>query len=552
MSVIRRSLSTPSTPSAPRPTAEQCATAAGSSASCAEVPTEEAGATSNEAPTLDEGIRLAARERAVQSVARLPLSVPSRPAEDDVEVFSGIAAPAAADDDAVTMRSSVTPEAARELLQRAGYEVGEGSGLDDPTTQQSIRSFQEEMGLIATGELDLETFVALLETSLANDRQRAAERAARNQAPGGTTGVNGTTGAGREQQTIRRAAPVDVSTWQPGTGDATPQQLQRIVPGLSDVKAREVAPHLNRAMAEANIDTPQRKAAFIAQVAHESGGFEHMMEMGSGSRYEGRRDLGNIQPGDGERFKGRGLIQITGRANYAAASRALGEDFVNHPERAATPENAARIAAWFWNSRGLNAAADRGDFAGITRRINGGQTGAAERAAFHGRALDVLKDSHGVPATGRLVEEPAVTSSAAGVSRSIASGERGAQLAQEARAVAERMNSVGACAKGVGDALRRVGINQRGHAYQHAEMLARRSDFREVSVGRDELRNLPAGAVIVWGRSNEKPFGHVAVALGNGLEASDHVQRTVTNGAFGTDFGRGPTDRQFRVFIPRG
>jgi hypothetical protein len=230
---------------------------------------------------------------------------------------------------------------------------------------------------------------------------------------------------------------------------------------------------------------------------------------------------------------------------------------VNHPERAAQPENAARIAAWYWNSRGLNSLTDRGDFRGITQRINGGQNGAADRQQYYNRALDVLRDSNGPPATGRFVEEQqrrpggASPTGATTPSGDVRATDRGARLAEEARRVATNMNTVGYCARGVGDALARMGINQRGNAYQHAEMFARRSDFREVNVSRDELRNLPPGAVIVWGRSAAKPYGHIAVSLGGGMEASDHVQRMVTGGSYGTDFGRGETGRQFRVFIPQ-
>lgn len=559
MSSIRRTASNPPNvldPSAARETQGTQAT----QPAAADAPAEGGGAEgANEGRgPVEEGVRLAARERAMQAAPRPAFDLPPPSAKDEiVEVFTGLAAPAPADADPVSARSAISPDAVKELLQQVGLDVGDGPGLDDETTRQSIRDFQEDMGLKATGELDLETLVALLEAAMNNDRRLQTERSNRGaRLEGSAPGVAGSAGATSAQRSrghvqpepTRRTAPVDTASWKPGAGDVTPQQLQRIVPGLSDAKAREVAPHLNRAMAEANIHTPERKAAFVAQLAHESGGFQHMQETGSGARYEGRRELGNTQPGDGERFKGRGFIQITGRANYAAASRALGEDFVNHPERASTPENAARIAAWYWNSRGLNGLADRGDFRGITQRINGGQTGAADRAAFHARAVDVLKDSQGVPATGRFLEQRAQGTSAAAAS--LTGSDRGARLAQEARAVAQRMNTVGACAKGVGDALQRIGIQQRGNAYEHAEKLARRGDFREVSVGRDDLRKLPAGAIVVWGRSEAKPYGHVAVSLGNGLEASDHVQRMVTNGPYGTDFGKGPTGRPFRVFMP--
>lgn len=187
------------------------------------------------------------------------------------------------------------------------------------------------------------------------------------------------------------AAPVapGAPTGDPGAGIG-PEQLQQIVPTIDAAKAAEVAPHLNHAMAEAGIDTPQRQAMFIAQLAHESGGFQYLEEIASGEAYEGRSDLGNTEPGDGARYKGRGYIQLTGRANYRAAGEALGLDLEGHPELAALPENAARVAAWYWNSRDINAAADSGDFVQVTRLINGGTNGLADREEYYARARAAL------------------------------------------------------------------------------------------------------------------------------------------------------------------
>jgi len=173
----------------------------------------------------------------------------------------------------------------------------------------------------------------------------------------------------------------------------TPEVLQKIVPRLDDGKAQEVAEALTPAMEWADISTPTRLAAFIAQVAHESGGFRYMRELGPDSyfdRYEGREDLGNTEPGDGLRFKGRGYIQITGRDNYTQAGADLELDLVNQPEMAETPQVAAYIAAWFWNNRNLNRFADSGDFITLTRRINGGLNGLAERQAYWARAKEAL------------------------------------------------------------------------------------------------------------------------------------------------------------------
>jgi putative chitinase len=178
---------------------------------------------------------------------------------------------------------------------------------------------------------------------------------------------------------------------EPGTaGGVSVQQLRTIMPNLSEARANELMPHLNRAMQEAGINTPRRQAAFLAQLAHESGEFRYMEEIASGAAYEGRSDLGNTQPGDGVRFKGRGPIQLTGRSNYAAASQALGIDLVNNPTRAADPDVGFRTAAWFWNSRNLNSHADAGNFDAITYRVNGGYNGKAARDAYYARALQTL------------------------------------------------------------------------------------------------------------------------------------------------------------------
>jgi putative chitinase len=147
-------------------------------------------------------------------------------------------------------------------------------------------------------------------------------------------------------------------------------------------------------MSQYAIDTSARIAAFIAQIGHESGQLVHVREIwgptAQQAGYEGRADLGNTVKGDGSRYRGRGLIQITGRANYTACGEALGLDLINHPDFLELPQHAAMSAAWFWSTRGLNALADRGEFVKITRRINGGLTGQDDRQALYERALKVL------------------------------------------------------------------------------------------------------------------------------------------------------------------
>lgn len=173
---------------------------------------------------------------------------------------------------------------------------------------------------------------------------------------------------------------------------SAPQLLQILPNAGANVGA--FTPALNTAMGRYQILGVRRIAAFIAQVGHESGQLRYVRELWGPtplqSRYEGRADLGNTEPGDGFRFRGRGLIQVTGRANYAACGEALNLDLINNPQLLEQPEWAANSAAWFWSIRGLNALADVGAFDKITRRINGGQSGAADRQALYERAFGVL------------------------------------------------------------------------------------------------------------------------------------------------------------------
>ena len=169
----------------------------------------------------------------------------------------------------------------------------------------------------------------------------------------------------------------------------TLQQLITIMPNAR-AKAGIFLPALNAAMLEFGITTPARAASFLAQLAHESGQLVYVRELASGAAYEGRRDLGNVQPGDGVRFRGRGLLQITGRANYAACGKALGLDLLAQPAMLEQTSPACRSAGWFWQSRGLNALADAGDQLAVTRKINGGTNGLAERLAYFKTAQRVL------------------------------------------------------------------------------------------------------------------------------------------------------------------
>lgn len=147
-------------------------------------------------------------------------------------------------------------------------------------------------------------------------------------------------------------------------------------------RAQELAIAANVHFPEYGImDSALRLAHFMAQLMHESGSFRYMEEIASGQAYEGRADLGNTQPGDGVRYKGRGPIQCTGRANYRTFGNTLGIDFERHPEIVALPSVGLHVALEYWRAKGLNALADRDDVEGITRKINGGVNGLADRKA---------------------------------------------------------------------------------------------------------------------------------------------------------------------------
>ena len=173
----------------------------------------------------------------------------------------------------------------------------------------------------------------------------------------------------------------------------TYEQLTKCLPHAQKADIELFFESLNKAMVEFEINTPVRIAAFLAQVAHESGSLRYKEEIASGSAYEGRRDLGNVYQGDGKKFKGRGIIQLTGRHNYKWASKALGLNLINDPYQATKPEISCRIAGLYWKSRGLNNYADQNStdgFKEITRRINGGYNGWTDRVNHWKKAKAVL------------------------------------------------------------------------------------------------------------------------------------------------------------------
>ena len=178
---------------------------------------------------------------------------------------------------------------------------------------------------------------------------------------------------------------------------------------------------LNKTFEKYEINTPTRQAAFIGQCGHESANFKTLEENLNYSAkglmatwpsrfpiieiatqfernpekiankvYGGRADLGNTEDGDGWRFHGRGLIQLTGRSNYTVCGLALDKPFAELPELVLEPENACLSAGWFWNKRGLNTLADSEDWTTMTRRINGGTIGLQDRINKIHKAMDIL------------------------------------------------------------------------------------------------------------------------------------------------------------------
>ncbi|MDR7232066.1 putative chitinase [Caulobacter sp. BE264] len=199
----------------------------------------------------------------------------------------------------------------------------------------------------------------------------------------------------------------------------TADRLKQLAPNIKPDVASAVAASLEANRATYGVNTPQRVAHFLGQVCHESGGFTRFTENLNYSAerlcvvwpsrfpnleaakpyarnpealaekvYSGR--MGNVNPGDGAKYKGRGLMQLTGRANYAEAAKYTGLDLVANPEQAADPAKSAIIALGYWKSRGLNEEADQDDIATITRKINGGLVGLPERRELVEKAKRVF------------------------------------------------------------------------------------------------------------------------------------------------------------------
>jgi len=170
----------------------------------------------------------------------------------------------------------------------------------------------------------------------------------------------------------------------------TSQILLTIAPQANRAIVDGLIPFLNQYLPQYGIDSLLRLDHFLGQSAEETAGYRTLVEYASGNEYEGRKDLGNTEAGDGPRYKGRGIFQITGRDNYQKMSQALNIDLINNPELAATSEVAVRTACIYWQTHNLNALADQDDLEGITRRINGGTNGINDREIFTDRADNAL------------------------------------------------------------------------------------------------------------------------------------------------------------------
>lgn len=193
-------------------------------------------------------------------------------------------------------------------------------------------------------------------------------------------------------------------------------QLRQIMPNLASAKLPLYLPALNQAMQSYGVNTMLRTAAFIAQLAHESGEFRWMEELWGPTDAQRRYEppnalaakLGNTEAGDGKRFKGRGPIQITGRFNYAKYGSLLGLDLVANPALAVTPDVAFATAGLYWNSNGLNELADTEQFTAITRRINGGTNGLPDRQKYYQAAKAVLAQGFSAGALARGARKAAL------------------------------------------------------------------------------------------------------------------------------------------------
>lgn len=170
----------------------------------------------------------------------------------------------------------------------------------------------------------------------------------------------------------------------------TKQQVKQIVPNSKDEIIDPLVIYLNKHMPRYEVNTYLRVCHFLAQAAHEAASFRTLEEYASGAAYEGRKDLGNVVKGDGVRYKGRGIFQLTGRANYRSIGAKIGMDLENNPQLAESPEVSVLTALEYWKSRNLNSLADADNIEAITRKINGGLNGFDDRKRYLAKCKQVI------------------------------------------------------------------------------------------------------------------------------------------------------------------
>lgn len=183
----------------------------------------------------------------------------------------------------------------------------------------------------------------------------------------------------------------------------TASQIRRLAPTANVRVAGSLIGPFNKWLPRYDINTPARLAHFFAQAAEESDHFKTLHEYASGKEYEGREDLGNTHPGDGVRYKGRGIFQLTGRSNYREFGKRISLDLEGNPDLAAEPDVCVRLACEYWKKKGLSALADKDDIDEITRRINGGHNGLAERKRLLSLAKKIFAEVD-EPGTGEVAE----------------------------------------------------------------------------------------------------------------------------------------------------
>lgn len=258
----------------------------------------------------------------------------------------------------------------------------EDSKKDTLATRKVLISAVENFNA-AVGDLDLSTVAG--KTELLRRCQRTLDEA--------RTAVQQMTDVANGRPAINIDGPGAAP------GEVTPQQLQTIMSqwGLSEQDAREWAPIINKAMADGKLTTREQRAQFLAQMAIESKGLTTTYETPNttpyrdGSQYDpgtSSPGAGNVLPGDGHLYRGRGIIQLTGRGNYDAAGKALGIPLVDKPELAAEPEIAAKVAIWYWTTH--NVPAVGGDVTAATAIVNGGDHNLAERQQMYNKILQTL------------------------------------------------------------------------------------------------------------------------------------------------------------------